>query len=99
MKDHELNKNPMTKRLHVLVHMGTKETYGTQYIRMVGKLLYLTNLKQNISYMVNVSSRFMSNPQEAHLDIVKHIFKYLKGVLQTMGFNTTKEMTMWSKTI
>jgi hypothetical protein len=79
--------------------MGKKETYATQYIRMVGKLLYLTNLKQNISYMVNVASRFMSNLREAHLDIVKHIFKYLKGVMQTMGFNATKETTMWLKNI
>ncbi len=89
----------MTKRLHVLVHMGTKETYGAQYIRMVGKLLYLTNLEQNNSYMVNVVSRFMSNSQEAHLDILKHIFKYLEGIMQTMGFNATKETTMWLKVI
>ncbi len=89
----------MPKRFYVLIHMGTKETYGTQYIKMVGKLLYLTNLKQNINYMVNVSSRFMSSLQETHLDIVKHIFKYLKGVLQTMGFNTIKEMIMQSKNI
>jgi hypothetical protein len=41
--------------------------------------------------MINVASRFISNPQEAHLDIVKHIFKYLKGVLQTMGFNVVEK--------
>ncbi len=75
----------------MLIHMGTKETYGTQYIKMVGKLLYLTNLKQNINYMVNVSSRFMSNPQETHLDIVLNISRefYKPWVL-----NTIKEMIM-----
>jgi hypothetical protein len=41
--------------------------------------------------MVNVSSRFMSNPQETHLDIVLNISRefYKPWVL-----NTIKEMIM-----
>lgn len=43
-----------------------------------GQVVIFDKLETNISYMVNVVSRFMSDPQEAHLDIVKHLFKYLK---------------------
>jgi len=48
---------------------------------MGGNLIYLTNSRLDISYAVGVPSRFMSTSQEAHLKIVKHIFKYLKGTM------------------
>jgi hypothetical protein len=48
---------------------------------MAGNLRYLTNSRLDISYAVGVASRFMSTSQEAHLKIVKHIFKYLKGTI------------------
>jgi hypothetical protein len=48
---------------------------------MAGNLIYLTNSRLDISYVVGVASRFMSTLQEVHLKIVKHIFKYLKGTM------------------
>ncbi len=88
--DYKPKKTPMVKGLIVLDDMETKETYVTQYKRMVGKLIYITNSRLDISYVVCLASAFM-----LLLKIVKHIFKYLKGTMdQEMD---GREMTMWLK--
>jgi hypothetical protein len=85
--DYKPKKTPMVKGLIVLDDMETKETYVTQYKRMVGKLIYITNSRLDISYVVCLASAFM-----LLLKIVKHIFKYLKGTMdQEMD---GREMTM-----
>jgi len=45
---------------------------------MIGKLLYLTNFKLNISYSIRVCNRFMTKPQVLHLDVIKQVFRYFK---------------------
>jgi hypothetical protein len=44
---------------------------------MIGKLVFLTHTSYDIAYVVNLVSRYMTAPQEAHLKAVK----YLKGTL------------------
>ncbi len=79
MQDYKSSQTPMTKGLHLIADMKTKEVDAIEYRRMVGKLIYLTNSRPNISFVVEVVSRFMAKPQESHLKVVKHIFCYLKG--------------------
>lgn len=49
------------------------------YQRLVGKLIYLTLTRPDISYAVSIVSQFMHAPTMAHLQIVKRILRYLKG--------------------
>jgi hypothetical protein len=42
--------------------------------RIVGKLIYLTNIRLDVVYVVSVISRFMSDRRQVHLDAAKHIF-------------------------
>jgi hypothetical protein len=46
---------------------------------MVEKLLFLTITRADIAYAVNLVSRYMENPQETHLKVVKSIIRYLVG--------------------
>ena len=46
---------------------------------MVGKLIYLSHTRPDISYAVGVVSRFMHLPQTFHMEEVMRILKYLKG--------------------
>ena len=46
---------------------------------MVGKLIYLSRTRPDISYVVGVVSRFMHLPQVLHMDAVMRILRYLKG--------------------
>ncbi|CAN6542484.1 unnamed protein product [Malus baccata var. baccata] len=49
------------------------------YQRMVGKLIYLTITRPDISYSVSLASQFMHFPTLVHWEIVKRILRYLKG--------------------
>jgi hypothetical protein len=42
---------------------------ATLYRMLVGKLLFLTKTRPDITHVVSVVSRFMQNPQEAHLQL------------------------------
>lgn len=53
----------------------------TLYCQIVGKLLYLTNTRPDLSYAVGIVARFMSAPQQQHLDAVRHILRYLRGTM------------------
>jgi hypothetical protein len=47
--------------------------------RIVGKLIYLTNTRPDVVYVVSVISCFTSDPRQVHLDAAKHISIYLKS--------------------
>ncbi|GJV81856.1 putative ribonuclease H-like domain-containing protein [Tanacetum coccineum] len=49
------------------------------YRSMIGSLMYLTASRPDIMYAVCVCSLFQVTPKSSHLNVVKKIFKYLKG--------------------
>ncbi|XP_071738757.1 uncharacterized mitochondrial protein AtMg00810-like [Rutidosis leptorrhynchoides] len=51
----------------------------TQYQRLVGKLIYLTLTRPDISYSVHVLSQFMHSPKVSHLKCAMRFLKYLKS--------------------
>ncbi|KAF5454358.1 hypothetical protein F2P56_024030 [Juglans regia] len=53
----------------------------TLYRKLVGKLLYLTNTRPDLSYSVNLLSQFMGNPRILNYDAVIKVLKYIKGTL------------------
>jgi hypothetical protein len=66
---------------------------------MVGKLVFLTNMRPDIAFVVSLVSKYMNNPQHAHLGIVKTIICYLKGTV-TLGLHykrrSSLELTIYS---
>ena len=53
----------------------------TKYRGMIGFLLYLTASRPDIMYSVCLCARFQACPKESHLNVVKRIFRYLKGTI------------------
>ena len=49
------------------------------YRRLVGKLIYLTITRPDISYAVSIVSQFMTCPRVSHMEAVVRILKYLKN--------------------
>ncbi|GJX61340.1 putative ribonuclease H-like domain-containing protein [Tanacetum coccineum] len=49
------------------------------YRSMIGSLMYLTTSRPDIMFAVCACSRFQVTPKTSHLNVVKRIFKYLKG--------------------
>jgi Reverse transcriptase (RNA-dependent DNA polymerase) len=50
-----------------------------RYQRLVGRLIYLSHTRLDISFAVSVVSRYMHDPREGHMDVVYHILRYLKN--------------------
>ncbi|GJZ93772.1 putative ribonuclease H-like domain-containing protein, partial [Tanacetum coccineum] len=49
------------------------------YRSMIGSLMYLTASRPEIIFAVCACSRFQVTPKTSHLNVVKRIFRYLKG--------------------
>lgn len=48
------------------------------YQHLVGKLIYLSHTRPDISFSVSVISQFMNNPSEEHLEAAYRVLRYLK---------------------
>ena len=49
------------------------------YQHLVGKSIYLTHSRPDISFVVSIVSQFLNNPVEEHLNVVYRILMYFKG--------------------
>ncbi|XP_047952651.1 uncharacterized mitochondrial protein AtMg00810-like [Salvia hispanica] len=64
------------------IREGAKLTDRGRYQRLVGKLIYLSHTRPDISYVVGVVSQFMHSPQEDHWEAALRIVRYLKGTTE-----------------
>nr|KYP36274.1 Retrovirus-related Pol polyprotein from transposon TNT 1-94 [Cajanus cajan] len=70
---------PMDYSTHLSASSGTPFTDTAAYRRLVGRLIYLTNTRPDITYAVQQLSQFVSNPTTAHRQALFRILCYLKG--------------------
>ena len=45
----------------------------------MGKLIYLTHTRPNISFVVSVVSQFLNKPSKEHMEAMYRILRYLKN--------------------
>nr|GEX79066.1 ribonuclease H-like domain-containing protein [Tanacetum cinerariifolium] len=57
---------------HLLDNIGN-------YHKLMGKLIYLTNTRPDISYVVHCLSQYMHAPLVSHLDVALRVLRYLMG--------------------
>ncbi len=74
-------KVPMAEGIMLIVNMNEQKVDATTYRKMVGKLIYLVNTKPDLSFSVSVMHQFLVEPQQLHLNAMKQILKYLKGIV------------------
>ena len=74
------------------------KTYGTPlsdpapYRRLIGRLLYLTHTRPEISYAVSKLSQFLAAPTDKHMLVGLHVLKYLKTVQAKDSFFNLKNL-------
>ena len=72
---------PMDSNLK-LDSSGSEEFKDKRRFRsLVGKLIYLTVTRPNITFVVGIVSQFMENPKQIHWDAISRVLKYLKGTI------------------
>lgn len=51
------------------------------YRRLIGGLIYLTHTRPEISFAVELLSRFMQSPSKQHLGAARRVLRYISGTL------------------
>nr|KYP70472.1 Retrovirus-related Pol polyprotein from transposon TNT 1-94 [Cajanus cajan] len=51
------------------------------YRRLIGRMIYLTISRPNISFTVNKLIQFLKEPRNTHLTAVHNLLRYLKGIV------------------
>ena len=78
MEDCAPSPTPLPEGTVLSKESSTPPVDATLYRTLVGKLLFLTKTRPDIAHAVGVVSRFMQNPQLAHLQAAKHILRYIR---------------------
>ncbi|XP_022932859.1 uncharacterized protein LOC111439398 [Cucurbita moschata] len=79
LADSNLTRTSMEARLQLRKADTTTTIDSTNYRSIVGSLRYLVNTHLDLAYFVGYVSRFMEEPREEHLVVVKHILGYVVG--------------------
>ena len=69
---------PLPEGLVLSKNSNTPPVNPTLYRMLVGKLLFLTKTRPDLTHAVSVISRFMQHPQEVHLHAAKHVLRYVR---------------------
>jgi hypothetical protein len=73
---------PMETKLKLLVDTSSELVDATLYRQIIGSLMYLTNTRPDICFVVNTLSQYLVEPRRVHLVAAKHVMRYLKGTLE-----------------
>ena len=86
---------PMDPNLKLSQDDGDLIEDPTSYRRLIGKLLYLTITRPDLSYSVNRLSQFLAASRKPHLQVVFHILQYIKRTLgQRLFFSSNSKVQL-----
>lgn len=70
---------PMDPTLHLNTEIGTLLPNPTTYRELIGRLLYLTITRPDITFDVHQLSQFLSAPSDIHLQAAHKVLRYIKN--------------------
>lgn len=69
----------MDTKLKLNTHDDNYLSDAAPYRRLIGKLMYLTVTRPDITFVVNTLAQFMHRPRHSHLNAAHRVLRYLKG--------------------
>ncbi|GJW17848.1 retrovirus-related pol polyprotein from transposon TNT 1-94 [Tanacetum coccineum] len=84
---------PMVEKSKLDEDLQGKPVDTTLYRGMIRSLMYLISSRPDLIYAVCLCARYQAKPIEKHLNVVKRIFRYLKGTIN-MGLWYSKDIGM-----
>ncbi|GJX61015.1 retrovirus-related pol polyprotein from transposon TNT 1-94 [Tanacetum coccineum] len=82
---------PSTKKSKLDEDLHGKQVDATLYRSMIGSFMYLTSSRPDLIYAVCLCARYQAKPIEKHLQVVKRIFRYLKGTINMWSPSTLED--------
>lgn len=70
---------PMDPNVKLQLDQGDLLQEPSVYRRLIGRLLYLTISRPDITFTVHKLSQFVAHPRSSHLSAAHHLLRYLKG--------------------
>ncbi|GFY85446.1 hypothetical protein Acr_04g0001840 [Actinidia rufa] len=87
--------SPMEQHLKLSADSGDPLSDPSLYRRLIGRLIYLTIIRPDITFAVNLLSQFMHTPRVPHLDAATRILRYLKGsISHGLLFSSNTDLTI-----
>ena len=74
-------KTPMDPNVKLSQDEGDLLDDPSMYRRMIGKLLYLTITRLDLSFSINRLSQFLAKPQTPHLQATYHVLQFVKSIV------------------
>nr|GEY55522.1 uncharacterized mitochondrial protein AtMg00810-like [Tanacetum cinerariifolium] len=84
---------PMIEKNKVDEDLQGTPVDATLYRGIIGSQMYLTSSIPDLIYADCLCARYQAKPTEKHLNVVKRIFRYLKGTIN-MGLWYSKDTNM-----
>ena len=72
---------PMDSNLKLLDDDSSELVDATHYRQIIGSLMYLTNTRPDICFVVNTLSQYLVQTIRVHLIAAKHVIRHLKGTI------------------
>eukprot|EP00253_Pinus_taeda_P023918 PITA_23918 len=98
MEDCKPAPSPFQSGIKLSVSCTSPEVDATLYRQLVGKLLYLTHTRPDLSFAVGLFARFMQNPRESHWKAAKRILRYVREAEYRGAVEASKE-ALWFRQI
>jgi hypothetical protein len=70
---------PIVQNHCLAEYLDQVPTNKERYQKMVGRLIYLSHKRPDITYAISLVSQFMHNPSEVHMETTLRVLKYLKS--------------------
>ena len=67
MMDYKAMTTPMASKLKLLKDASSETADAVMYRQMIGSLMYLTNTRPIILFVMNTLSQFLTDPRHVHL--------------------------------
>eukprot|EP00253_Pinus_taeda_P033745 PITA_33745 len=82
MEDCKPAPSPFQSGVKLSVTCSSPEVDATLYRQLVGKILYLTHTRPDLSFAVGLVALLMQTPRESHWKAAKRILRYVRGTVQ-----------------
>eukprot|EP00253_Pinus_taeda_P035131 PITA_35131 len=99
MEDCKLDPSPLQSGVKLSVNCTSPEVDATLYHQLVGKLLYLTHTRLDLSFAVGLVARFMQTPRESHWKAAKRILCYVRAEAEYRGAVEASKEALWLRQI